>query len=366
MNISALIIERNRRIGDNWRKRYPTLSLHTPRTHHPRTSISISLNVFELSFSVLYQSFPENWPIFTPRNKLADWLEQYAISQDLVVWTDSHALPTPAYDAASKRWTVVIVRAGKRITLHPAHIVIAAGTVGAPRIPSIPDADLFPGTAIHAADFAGGKAFAGQRTLVVGAGNSAADICQDLVFQGVAEVTMLQRSSTCVVSGEKDARKLERLWPPGVPTDVADFKVQAVPMLLVREIGRATTEELWAQEEETHEGLREAGLSLNMGTDGSGYFPMVFERLGGRSQRSFFTIFSQVFNCLGYCQYFVLPQANSLNNHSPGLDVGAADLIRAGRVKVKHGVEIARFTENSAVFTDDSALIIDSVIYAYV
>ncbi|KAJ6562315.1 FAD/NAD-P-binding domain-containing protein [Mycena capillaripes] len=313
MNISALIIETNQRIGDNWRKRYPTLSLHTVKAHH----------------RLLYQSYPENWPIFTPRDKLADWFEQYAISHDLVVWTDSRALPIPTYDAASKRWTVVVVRAGVQVTLHPAHIVVAAGTVGAPRIPSIPGAQLFTGSAIHAAAFAGGKAFAGQRTLVVGAGNSAADICQDLVSQGAVEVTMLQRSSTCVVSVEKTARDLERRWPPGVPTDVADFKIQAVPLLLMRKIARATTETLWAAEEETHKGLREAGLSLNMGTDGSGYFPMIFERLGG---------------------YW--------------FDVGVADLIRAGRVKIKHGVEIARFTENSAVFTDGSALSIDSVIYA--
>ncbi|KAJ7020525.1 FAD/NAD-P-binding domain-containing protein [Mycena alexandri] len=313
MNIPSLIVEMNNRVGDNWRKRYPTLTLHTIKTQH----------------SMLYEPYPSNWPTYTPRDKLADWLEQYALCQDLVIWTNSRALPTPAYDSSTKRWTVVIDRAGEHITLHPAHIVLAAGTVGAPYIPSIPDAHLFTGLNIHALTYVGGEPFVGKRTLVVGAGNSAADICQDLAFQGAGSVTMLQRSSTCVVSSDNVARKLWRLWPADVPTDVADFKVEVMPYLLMREIGKATTESMWAEEEETHRGLREAGLSLSFGNDGSGQYPMIFERFGG---------------------YW--------------LDVGLANYIRSGNVKVKQGVEIARFTENSAVFTDGSSLEVDAVIFA--
>ncbi|KAJ7164213.1 FAD/NAD-P-binding domain-containing protein [Mycena filopes] len=313
MNIPSLIIETNKRIGDNWRKRYPTLTLHTIKTQH----------------SMLYQPYPKNWPTFTPRDKLADWLEGYAVSQDLVVWTDSRALPTPTYDPSTKRWTVTIDRAGTQYTLHPAHIVLAAGTVGAPYTPPIPNADRFTGLSMHALAYVGGAPFVGKRTLVVGAGNSAADICQDLAFQDAASVTMLQRSSTCVVSVDNVARKLARMWPADVPTETADFKVEAMPYLLVREIGKATTAHMWAEEAETHKGLREAGLSLTFGKDGSGQYPMIYERFGG---------------------YW--------------LDVGLADYIRSGRVKIKQGVEIARFTETSAVFTDGTSVEIDAVIFA--
>ncbi|KAJ7663499.1 FAD/NAD-P-binding domain-containing protein [Mycena rosella] len=320
MNIPTLIVETNERIGDNWRKRYPTLTLHTIKNHHP----------------MLYQPYPENWPIYTPRDKLADWLEQYAVSQDLICWTNASPLPTPTYDAATKRWTVIIDRAGTRVTLHPAHIVLATGTLGAPYIPTIPDAHLFGGTALHVAAYTGGKPFAGQRTLVVGAGNSAADMCQDLAFQGAASVTMLQRSSTCIIGVESAARKHARGWPLGVPTDVADFKSQAVPYLMLRESGKATTEGMWEEEAETHRGLREAGLSLTMGKEGEGLIAMSFQRFGG---------------------YYVLTLVS-------GLDVGVAELIRTGAVKIKQGVEIARFTESGVVFTDGSSLAIDAVIYA--
>ncbi|KAJ6493418.1 FAD/NAD-P-binding domain-containing protein [Mycena sanguinolenta] len=313
MNIPTLVIEKTMRIGDVWRQRYPMMTLHTTKSHH----------------GMLYQPYPSNWPIYTPRDKLADWLEQYAISQDLVVWTNSRALPTPTYDPAAKRWTVVVDHAGEQVTLHPAHIVIAAGTLGAPQIPSIPDAELFEGSTIHSAAYPGGKEYVGKRTLVVGAGNSSADICQDLAFHKAAEVTMLQRSSTCIISVKTVARTIEQLYLSGVPTDVSDFKWLAVPLLLVKEIGKASTEQMWADEAETHKGLREAGMSLNMGKDGSGQYPMVFDRFGG---------------------YF--------------LDVGVTDMIRSGQVKIKQGVEIARFTKNSAVFTDGTSLEVDAVVFA--
>ena len=53
---------------------------------------------------MLYQSYPSNWPEYTPRDKLADWLEQYASSQDLVVWTSSELKDRPVYDEEKKQW----------------------------------------------------------------------------------------------------------------------------------------------------------------------------------------------------------------------------------------------------------------------
>ncbi|KAJ7079457.1 FAD/NAD-P-binding domain-containing protein [Mycena belliarum] len=264
MNISALIVEKNARVGDNWRERYPTLTLHS----------------FKRQAELMYQPYPANWPVFTPRDKLAQWLEQYSQSDDLVVWTKSRPLPAPIYDPVSKRWTVIIDRDGRHVTIHPVHIVIAAGTLGAPLIPPVRDPERFRGITLHAGYYHGGAPFAGKRVIVVGAGNSAADICQDVTFHG-GNVTMVQRSSTCVVSAANARRQMEQLWPANAPTA--------------------------------------AGMKLNMGPDGSGAYPLMFERFGGLDE---------------------------------------------GKVKVKQGVEVARFTEHSVVFTDGSSLPADVVIYA--
>ncbi|KAJ6533656.1 FAD/NAD-P-binding domain-containing protein [Mycena capillaripes] len=313
MQIPALVIEQYPRVGDNWRKRYPTLTLHTPKTHH----------------TMLYHPYPDNWPTFTSRDKLANWLEQYAVSQDLCVWTNSHPVPTPTYDFKSERWSVTIVRDGKSVTLYPAHIVLAAGTIGTPRIPSIPGRDIFAGTILHSAHYQGGRPFAGKNVLVVGAGNSAADICQDLVVQGASAVTMLQRSSTCVVACSSIRRVVDRIWPEDVPTAVADFRSMATPFRLLKEVLSEKKEELRAQEKDLHETLTGAGLQLNMGTDGSGQFPMFFERFGG---------------------YW--------------LDVGCTELIGSGQVKIKHGVEIEKLAADSVIFTDGSMLQADAIVFA--
>ncbi|KAJ7049329.1 hypothetical protein C8F01DRAFT_1265524 [Mycena amicta] len=86
MNIPSIILERTERVGDVWRHRYPSLTLHSICTQH----------------TLLYQSFPTNWPIFTSRDKLANWLESYAAAQDLIVWTSSTLLPTPTFITKSK------------------------------------------------------------------------------------------------------------------------------------------------------------------------------------------------------------------------------------------------------------------------
>jgi len=164
---------------------------------------------------------------------------------------------------------------------------------------------------------------------VIGAGNSAADVCQDLVFHGAGSVTIVQRSSTCIMAIKNARAVQERFWPEDVPTEIADFKLNAMPTLMVKEMMRSREAAGWEAEKETHEGLREAGFKLNMGPEGSGAYLLMFEKFGGF-----------------------------------WMDVGCAALIRDGKVKVKQGVEPASYTENTIVFTDGSSLPADVVIYA--
>jgi len=310
MNIPSLVVESNLRIGDNWRKRYPTLTLHSPK----------------INSDLLYQSFPKTWPVFTPRDKIADWLEQYAQSEDLVVWTNSRPLPGPTYDSTSHRWTVVIDRAGEHVTLNPAHIVLAAGALGAPNIPPMDNRAAFGGLVVHCADYKGGKPFARKRVVVVGAGNTSADLCQDLSFHGAESVTMVQRSASFVVSCDSVREMLERWYPEDLETEVADFLLSAKPVALMQRMTEETEALLVEQQKETYKGLREAGFNLI-------------------TNKNIFSLFYG-----GYGGYWI--------------DVGCADLIRSGKVKIKHGAEIARLEKNSVIFTDGSSLEADAIVLA--
>ncbi|KAF8989026.1 FAD/NAD-P-binding domain-containing protein [Cyathus striatus] len=311
MEIQTLVIEKNARIGDNWRNRYPSLFLHTIRSHH----------------GMLYQPFPKNWPLYTPRDKLADWIEHYAVSQDLVVWTKSTIIPFPTYDQVQKKWTVAINRDGEGIIVRPTHIVVAIGTIGAPYIPPIPGLDLFSGHFVHSADFKGGKAYTGKNVAVIGAGNSAADICVDLFADGAETITMIQKSSTCVIFGETVKKDLFRLWPENVPTEVSDFKVNCMPYGLLKTLTASQEGEAFHKEIQMHKELKEVGFSANLGPYGTGHFPLILGRLGG---------------------YW--------------LDYGCAKLITEKKVLVKSGVEIDHITKDSLVFKDGSVLEADAIV----
>ncbi|KAJ7184425.1 FAD/NAD-P-binding domain-containing protein [Mycena filopes] len=311
MNIPSLVVESNLRVGDNWRKRYPTLTLHTPKRYN----------------ELLYQPFPKTWPVYTPRDKVADWLEQYVQSQDLVVWTDSHPIPTPTFDSIARRWTVIIDRAGQQVTLNPAHIVLAAGALGDPNIPDMDNRDAFEGPVVHCANYNGGNSFAGKQVVVVGAGNTSADICQDLCFHGAESVTMVQRSANCVLSVNSVRAMIECWYPGDRGNDVSDFLIMAQPLGLLERKSKESEALLLEQQKETHEGLRKAGDMED-----------------------------------------IVRRCNSPNNALtillPGFDVGCGELIRSGKVKIKHGVEVARLERNCVIFTDGSSVEADAVVLA--
>ncbi|KAJ3933405.1 MAG: FAD/NAD-P-binding domain-containing protein [Lentinula lateritia] len=313
MKISSLVVDKNDRVGDTWRRRYPTLALHTPKTHH----------------SLLYQPFPSNWPFWTPRDKLAEWLEQYVVSQDLLVWTKSRVMPAPTYDRNSKRWTVTVNKAGQTCTLHPKHVVVATGMLGEPYIPKIEDQEIFEGQIMHSEGFSGGADFTGKRVVVVGTGNSGADIALDLSTHKARSVTMIQRSTTVVQPASTIAEQHLQVYPPDVPVEVSDFRAFATPNFRLFEILAETRGLIWDQEKDLIEGLRKAGMNVDMGPYGAGILPLVYLRFGGF-----------------------------------WLDVGCGDKIIHGEIKVKSGVEITKFTKQSVVLSDGSAIEADVVIFA--
>lgn len=141
---------------------------------------------------------------------------------------------------------------------------MACGTLGAPRIPSVPRANIFEGLQLHATQYQGGMPYTGKRVIVVGAGNTSADICQDLVFQGAKSVMMVQRSLTSVVSQEKTANMLLKNWPQDVPVEVSDFKFWSQPWGMLRNFAiEANKSPAHDEESEMLERLAAKGLKLN-------------------------------------------------------------------------------------------------------
>ena len=217
------------------------------------------------------------------RDKFADWLEHYASIQDLVVWTSTELKEHPKYDSTTRRWTVTLLREGTtEVTVSPAHIMIATGTVGRPVVPNVPNIELFRGRTLPSSAFLGGTHFAGQRAVVVGMGNSAIDVAQDLALRGVASVTMVQRSPTCVVSRDFFCGVLHTLFPEDRAIETCDFQFFSMPLGLYKKICISGKGAARAANAELHAKLRKGGVDLHDGPEGEGVHLLFYERAGGK------------------------------------------------------------------------------------
>ncbi|RUT98709.1 NAD(P)/FAD-dependent oxidoreductase, partial [Mesorhizobium sp. M7A.T.Ca.TU.009.02.1.1] len=257
LGVPTIVIEKNARPGDSWRNRYRTLVLHDPvwYDHLP------------------YIPFPENWPVFTPKDKMGDWLEMYTRVMELNYWVATKCL-SASYDEAEKVWTVVVDRVGRQITLKPKHIVFATGAYGPPRRIDLPGADRFKGELLHSSQYASGDKFRGRRVAVIGAASSGHDVCVDLWESG-AEVTMIQRSPTTVVKSDTLMEVgfeifSEDALARGITTEKADMIVASTPFALVPKGQRALYEVIKARDAAFYDRLRAAGFALDFGDDETG------------------------------------------------------------------------------------------------
>lgn len=265
MGVDALIVDRIERVGDNWRSRYNNLTIHN----------EISANHFP------YLDFPTTWPVWLPKDMVADWLESYARFMELNVWTATEVV-SAVYDDADKLWTVKLRGPGGERTMRVPHVVAAMGVSGGmQKRPTLPGLDSFAGTVLHSGEFTTGADWAGKRALVVGTGNSGHDIVQDLHVSGVESVAIMQRGETCVISLEPCARISYAIYNEGVPPEDVDLMTAALPYPLLIETYQHITRRTDEADRDMLEGLRAAGFRTHTGEDKTGFQLCYLRGLGG-------------------------------------------------------------------------------------
>ncbi|WP_181779400.1 flavin-containing monooxygenase [Pseudonocardia pini] len=266
MGVRTLVLEKNPRVGDNWRNRYESLVLHDPvwADHFP------------------FLPFPESWPVYTPKDKLADWMEGYAQTMELDVWTGAELLDS-TYDDDTGRWTVRVRRpGGTERELHPAHVVLATGTLTEPNVPELPGAERYRGTLRHSSRHPGSDGWAGRKVVVVGACNSGQDIAKDL-YEHDAEVTIVQRSPIYLMSQERGIPTLfAGLYEEGgPPTEDADLINLSLPIPLALQFGGETARAIGDLDRELLDGLTARGFQLDDGVSTGGLMGRALRRGGG-------------------------------------------------------------------------------------
>jgi putative flavoprotein involved in K+ transport len=317
LEVPTIIIEKNNQPGDSWRNRYKSLCLHDPvwYDHLP------------------YLPFPDHWPVFSPKDKIADWLEMYTNVMELNYWHSTECR-SARYDEQTQEWTVTVDRAGETLVLRPKQLVLATGMSGIPNVPKIPGAHIFQGRQHHSSKHTSGEEYSGKTCVVVGSCNSAHDICADLWEHG-ADVTMIQRSSTHVARSDLlmelvlDGLYSESAVKAGITTDSADLIFASVPYKIMHTFHIPVYKEIAERDAEYYARLKKAGFLIDFGEDGSGLFMKYLRRGSG---------------------YYI--------------DVGASELIADGRIKLKSGVGIERIKDHSLVLSDGTELPADLIVYA--
>lgn len=264
LGVDTLVVDREGRVGDNWRNRYHALSLHN------------QVHVNHLP----YMRFPPTWPLYIPKDKVAGWFEAYADSMEINCWTETE-FTGAAYDGEARRWSVALARnGGESREIRPRHVVMATGASDVPNMPDIPGLDAFRGTVLHSSAYGEAADWSGRRALVFGTGTSGHDIAQDLHAHG-ASVTLVQRNPTMVVNVEPSAQLPYTLYSEGPPLEDCDLITAAMPFQLMRKSHQLITERIEVLDKDLMDGLHRVGFRTTYGPDRSGWQFMYLERGGG-------------------------------------------------------------------------------------
>lgn len=311
--VPALVVEKTARAGDNWRSRYRSLVLHDPvwYDHMP------------------YLPFPQNWPVFTPKDKMGDWLEAYVRIFELDMWTSSTVENAERhYD----HWDVSIRRSdGSIAVLQPKELVFATGAYGPPNVPVLPGQEKFVGSFIHSAWYQAGGDWKDKKVVVIGIGSSAHDVSVDL-WEAGAEVTMIQRRAAIVVRSETLMETSfgdysEKAVAAGMDVETADLLGAATPYALATEEGKEKAAEMERMDASFYAALNKAGFMTDFGEDGSGQMIRAMRTASG---------------------YY--------------LDVGGSQLIIDGEIGVIAGESVEGFTETGVVLSSGREVAADLVV----
>jgi putative flavoprotein involved in K+ transport len=200
-------------------------------------------------------------------------------------------------------------------------------------MPEVEGLDVFRGDVHHSSAHPGPDAYAGKKAVVIGSNNSAFDICGAL-WENDVDVTMVQRSSTHIVKSDSlmeiglGALYSEEAIANGVTTEKADLIFASLPYRILHTFQIPLYDQMKERDKDFYDRLEKAGFWLDWGADGSGLFMKYLRRGSG---------------------YYI--------------DVGAADLVANGDVKLVHG-QVTRLTEDSVVLDDGTELPADLVVFA--
>ncbi|MFE1415122.1 flavin-containing monooxygenase [Streptomyces sp. NPDC058746] len=215
--VRAVVVEKSDEVGASWRRHYERLHLHTTR----RLSALPGL------------AMPRRFGRWVSRDDVVRYLEKYAEFHELEVVTGvevtriEHAAADGSTDGNGGNGGFTLHATGGRV-LSASAVVVATGYNHTPALPDWPGRDSYTGELVHAADYRNAGPYAGRDVLVVGVGNTGAEIAVDLVEGGAARVRLAVRTAPHIV----------RRSTAGWPAQRTGILVRRLPVGLVDRLGR--------------------------------------------------------------------------------------------------------------------------------
>jgi putative flavoprotein involved in K+ transport len=209
--IDTVILEQDAHLGGTWARRYDRLHLHTVR-----------------QFSGLaHFPIPTHYPTYLSRDDVVTYLAAYADHFRLRVITGTRIRTIRAASGSPHGWTVEAVNGD---SWHTPVVVIATGQYRQPIIPEWMRHAIYGGRLLHSSTYADAAPYAAQRVLVVGAGNSGAEIATDLSDHGAAFVALSVRTPPPIVPRD----------PFGLPVQRTSLMLSRLPPAIANQLGRLT------------------------------------------------------------------------------------------------------------------------------
>ncbi|KAH7397964.1 dimethylaniline monooxygenase (N-oxide forming) [Cadophora sp. MPI-SDFR-AT-0126] len=311
LGLSYVVLDRNEQAGDNWKNRYSSARLHTPR------------NYAHLPYE---RTFPPEVQQYITKDELAkgynNWVKKFGIK----VW-NSTELISGSWDDLQKLWTLSIMRRGKEEVITTPHVVLSVGCgAQTPNMPSYPDKDRFRGTVLHSVEYESASEWKGLKGVVIGTANTAHDVAEDMLGAEMTEVMMVQRNKTYILPVEYNTQVMEMTYNDQIPTEVADRLYFSLPNGIGSVVSQLMNHESARAEPERFEALEKVGFDVERWGD---VFHHLVERGGGHY-----------------------------------IDVGCSKLISDGKIKVKSKANPVRYVEDGLLFDDGSLLKADVIVFA--
>ncbi len=204
--VEPLVVDRGSTVGESWLRRYERLHLHTPRVQSALPGLRI----------------PRSSGRWVSKDDMAEYLRRYAAHHGI---EPRFGTEVQRLERADGSWTAV-TGDGK---LTAPQVVVASGYNSSPVEPSWPGQDGFPGTLLHASRYSSPEPYRGRDVIVVGAGNTGAEIAADLAETGAGRVWLSVRTPPNVVP--------RALGP--VPITLMAISMEHAPAWLADPVNRA-------------------------------------------------------------------------------------------------------------------------------